>query len=148
MFGTAAANSRFERQTAGRLSKWSKHYLLNAAFCDFGCSVLGVLAASQIRFGSDVNRTYLVLSLAMPALWIGTLWLAGGYDARFIGTGSDEFRKVLNAGVGITAAVALFSYAVNLQLSRGYVVIALPSATLFDLIARYVIRKRLHKQRT
>jgi exopolysaccharide biosynthesis polyprenyl glycosylphosphotransferase len=147
LFGIAAANSRFERQGTGRPSRWPKRYLLNVVLCDLGCSVLGVLGAGQIRFGGDVNGTYLFLSLAMPALWIGALWLAGGYDPRFIGTGSDEFRKVLNAGVGITAAMALFSYAVNLQLSRGYVVIALPSATLFDLIARYVIRKRLHKVR-
>jgi exopolysaccharide biosynthesis polyprenyl glycosylphosphotransferase len=148
MFGIGAAISRFERQAVGRPSRWPKRYLLNAGLCDLGCSILGVLAAGQIRFGGDVNGTYLFLSLAMPALWIGALWLAGGYDPRFIGTGSDEFRKVLNAGIGITAAMALFSYAVNLQLSRGYVVIALPSATLFDLIARYVIRKRLHKLRT
>ena len=103
--------------------------------------------AAQIRFGNEVSQTYLALSLALPVLWIGALALAGAYDVRFIGTGSDEFRKVLNAGVGLTAAVALFSYAVNLQLSRGYVVIALPSVTLFDLVARYALRKRLHRLR-
>ena len=75
------------------------------------------------------------------------MWLAGAYDVRFIGTGSDEFRKVLNAGVSLTATVAIFSYAVNLQLSRGYVVIALPSVTLFDMVARLGMRKRLHHRR-
>ena len=103
--------------------------------------------AAQIRFGNEVSQTYLALSLALPLLWIGALKLAGAYDVRFIGTGSDEFRKVLNAGIGLTAAVALFSYTVNLQLSRGYIVIALPSLTLFDLVARYMLRKRLHKLR-
>ena len=103
--------------------------------------------AAQLRFGSNVTHTYLALSLALPVLWLVALWLAGGYDARFIGTGSDEFRKVLNAGVGLTAAVAIFSYTVNLELSRGYVVIALPSITLFDLVARYAMRKRLHQRR-
>ncbi|MFZ0229716.1 MAG: sugar transferase, partial [Mycobacterium sp.] len=49
--------------------------------------------------------------------------------------------------VSLTAAVAIFSYAVNLQVSRTYVVIALPSITLLDLIARYGMRKRLHWQR-
>ena len=93
-----------------------------------------MLVAAQIRFGNDVSRTYLALSLALPVLWVAALWLAGAYDTRFIGTGSDEFRKVLNAGVSLTAAVAIFSYAVNLQLSRGYVVIALPSVTVFDLL--------------
>ena len=58
------------------------------------------------------------------------------YDVRFIGTGSDEFRKVLNAGVSLTATVAIFSYAINLELSRAYVVVALPSITLFDMVAR------------
>ena len=103
--------------------------------------------AAQMRFGNDVTNTYLALSLALPVLWIMALLLTGAYDARFIGTGSDEFRKVLNAGVGLTAAIALFSYTVNLQLSRGYVVIAVPCITLFDLIARYAMRKRLHRRR-
>ena len=47
----------------------------------------------------------------------------------------------------LTAAVAIVSYAVNLQLSRVYVVIALPSITVFDLCARYGMRKQLHRQR-
>jgi exopolysaccharide biosynthesis polyprenyl glycosylphosphotransferase len=103
--------------------------------------------AAQLRFGDEITRTYLALSLALPVLWIAALWLSGAYDVRFIGIGSDEYRKVLNAGVSLTAAVAIFSYAVNLQLSRAYVVIALPSITLFDVAARYAMRKRLHLQR-
>src|SRR5260370_3164519 len=103
--------------------------------------------AAQIRFGSQVTKTYLALSLALPVLWVAALWLAGAYDVRFIGNGSDEFRKVLNAGVSLTAAVAIFSYAINLELSRAYVVIALPGITLFDLVARFAMRKRLHHRR-
>ena len=115
----------------------------DAALADLGCGVVGVFIAAQVRFGSNVQSMYLGLSLALPLLWVGALWLAGAYDARFIGTGSDEYRKVLNAGVSLTAAVAIFSYAVNLQVSRTYVVIALPAITLFDLVARYGMRKRL-----
>jgi exopolysaccharide biosynthesis polyprenyl glycosylphosphotransferase len=119
-----------------------------AALADLGCAVAGVFMAAQIRFGSNVTGMYVVLSLALPVLWIGALWLAGAYDPRFIGTGSDEFRKVLNAGVSLTAAVAIFSYAINLEFSRAYVVIALPSITVFDLVTRYAMRKRLHRLRT
>src|SRR5205085_6737950 len=107
----------------------------------------GVFLAAQARFGSNVTSAYLALSLALPVLWIITLLLAGGYDARFIGTGSDEFRKMLTAGVSLTAAIASFSYAVNIELSRGYLVIALPSVTVFDLLARFGLRKRLHQLR-
>ena len=146
MFGIATSSGRYERRTA-RVSAWTRDYLREVALADLGCAVVGVFMAAQIRFGSNVTSTYLALSLALPVLWIGALWLAGAYDVRFIGTGSDEYRKVLNAGVSLTAAVAIFSYAVNLQVSRTYVVIALPSITLFDLIARYAMRKRLHWQR-
>ena len=117
------------------------------ALADLGCAVVGVFIAAQVRFGSNVTSMYLALSLALPVLWVAALWLAGAYDVRFIGTGSDEFRKVLNAGVSLTAAVAIFSYAINLQLSRAYVVIALPSATVLDLFARFAIRRRLHRKR-
>jgi exopolysaccharide biosynthesis polyprenyl glycosylphosphotransferase len=147
MFGIAATRGRYDRQASRRLSVWTKDYLRRAAVADLGCASLGVFAAAQLRFGSGVTGPYLALSLALPVFWIIALWLAGGYDVRFIGTGSDEFRKVLNAGVSLTAAVAIFSYVINLELSRGYLIIALPTVTLLDLFARYGIRKRLHKQR-
>src|SRR5580693_7043514 len=146
MFGIATSSGRYERRTA-RVSAWTRDYLREVALADLGCAVVGVFMAAQIRFGSNVTSTYLALSLALPVLWIGALWLAGAYDVRFIGTGSDEYRKVLNAGVSLTAAVAIFSYAVNLQVSRTYVVIALPCVTLFDMVARLGMRKRLHHKR-
>ena len=147
MSGFAVARGRYDPQVAWRASGWERYYLRRAALADFGCAILGVLAAAWLRFGSDVTGTYLALSLALPVLWVGAVWLAGGYDVRFIGTGSDEFRKVLNAGVGLTAAIALFSYAINLELSRAYVLIALPTTTMLDLFTRFAIRKRLHLQR-
>ncbi len=84
----------------------------------------------------------------MPLIWLVCVTLAGGYDSRFIGVGSDEFRKVVNAGVCLTAVVAVLSYATKTDIARGYVVIALPSVTLLDLFARYALRKRLHKLRS
>jgi exopolysaccharide biosynthesis polyprenyl glycosylphosphotransferase len=147
MSGFAVTRGRYDPQVVRSVSGWTRYYLRRAALADFGCAILGVFAAAQLRFGNEVTGTYVALSLALPVLWVGAVWLAGGYDVRFIGTGSDEFRKVLNAGVGLTAAIALFSYAVNLELSRAYVLIALPTTTAFDLVTRFTIRKRLHRQR-
>jgi exopolysaccharide biosynthesis polyprenyl glycosylphosphotransferase len=147
MFSVATVSGRVEGRTARRLSTWTRNYQREAVLADLGCGVAGVFMAAQIRFGDEVTPTYLALSLALPVLWIIALGLAGAYDVRFIGTGSDEFRKILAAGVSLTAALAIFSYGVNLQLSRAYMVIALPSVTLFDLVARYALRKRLHNRR-
>jgi exopolysaccharide biosynthesis polyprenyl glycosylphosphotransferase len=147
MSGFAVVRERYERQAVRRLSGWARDYLLRAGVADLGCAVVGVFLAAQVRFDSRVTGNYLVLSLALPVLWLGALWLAGGYDVRFIGTGSDEFRKVLSAGVGLTSAIAIFSYAVNVEFSRAYVLLALPATTVFDLFARFAIRKHLHRMR-
>jgi exopolysaccharide biosynthesis polyprenyl glycosylphosphotransferase len=143
----AAARDRPDREAAGRIASWAREYLHKAAVVDLASAGAGVLAAAQLRFGNDVTHTYLALSLALPMLWLVAVWLAGGYDVRFIGVGSDEFRKILNAGVSLAAAIAIFSYAINTELSRAYLLIALPCTTLFDLIGRYVVRKHLHKLR-
>jgi exopolysaccharide biosynthesis polyprenyl glycosylphosphotransferase len=75
------------------------------------------------------------------------LLVIGGYEKRFIGSGSDEFRKVLNAGVTLTAGLALISYALNDELSRAYLVISMPAVVVLDLLARLALRKRLHRLR-
>lgn len=147
MSSDMAVRSRHERPTVRHISAWEREYLRRAALADLGCAVIGVFMAVQLRFGDHVTATYVALSLALPVLWVAALGLAGGYDVRFIGTGSDEYRKVLNAGVGLTAAVAIFSYVVNVELSRSYLLISLPSLTLFDLVARYGMRKHLHHLR-
>jgi exopolysaccharide biosynthesis polyprenyl glycosylphosphotransferase len=74
--------------------------------------------------------------------------LAGGYDSRFIGVGSDEFRRVLSAAVSLTAGVAIVSYALKLDIARGYVALAMPSTGLADLAMRYWLRKHLHRWRS
>jgi exopolysaccharide biosynthesis polyprenyl glycosylphosphotransferase len=142
-----AVGSRDERQTVRHISAWEREYLRRAALADLGCAVIGVFMAVQLRFGDHVTAIYVALSLAIPVLWLAALGLAGGYDVRFIGIGSDEFRKVLNAGVSLIAAVAIFSYVVNIELSRSYLLISLPSLTVFDLTARYAMRKQLHHLR-
>ena len=44
--------------------------------------------------------------------------------------------------------VAIASYAVKFELARGYILIALPCATVFDLVVRHRLRKRLHRLRS
>jgi len=138
-----------ERLATGTSAAWTSRYLRQAAVTDVGCALVAGLLAFEGRFGLGRSHPagYLVISLCLPLAWVVTLALAGGYDPRFIGVGTDEFRKVLNAGVFLTAAVAIASYAGKAELARGYMAIALPSVTVFDLLARYALRKRLHRLR-
>ena len=69
------------------------------------CPGAGALAVG-LRFEShgEIPLTYLALTCALPVLWVGAVALAGGYEPRFIGVGSDEFRRVLNASVHCSLA--------------------------------------------
>ena len=74
MSGYAVAGDRYDRQAVRRVSGWARDYLRLAALADFGCAILGVFVAAQLRFGNDVTRTYVALSLALPVLWLAALW--------------------------------------------------------------------------
>jgi hypothetical protein len=113
VFDFAGARICSGRQAARRSSTWAKGYLRRAAAIDLGCATVGVLTAARLWFSNDVTRTHIALGLALSLLWLAALWLAGGFGVRFTRTAPDEFRDVLNAGVSLTSAVAIFSCAIN-----------------------------------
>jgi exopolysaccharide biosynthesis polyprenyl glycosylphosphotransferase len=153
MLGETAAASEQKRAriplAMRRSASWKSAYARRTACVDALCMLTAALLAANIRFlGPECRpQAYLAITCLLPIAWVIMLRLCGGYDARFIGVGSDEFRKMFNAGVCLTAAVALASYATKFNLAREYVGTALPTATVLDLCARYWLRKRLHKKR-
>jgi exopolysaccharide biosynthesis polyprenyl glycosylphosphotransferase len=122
--------------------------LQQVAVADACCALAAGLLAFEVRFGGAPNvAAYFWFAVSSPVLWLIALLLAGAYDARFIGVGSDEFRRILNAGICLTAVVAFVAYATKTDVARGYVIVALPCTVISDLIARYALRKRLHRMR-
>lgn len=122
-------------------------YVRQVVIADFCAAVVAAAAAVGVRFGVNPNSRYLVLSLVLPLLWVLAVRVFGGYEWRFLGTGVDEFRRVLNAGLSLTGALALTSYAVDNELSRLYLVVSMQIIVVLDLIVRFVLRKRLHHRR-
>lgn len=90
---------------------------------------------------------YFWLSLILPVIWVVALALAGAFDERVLGTGSEEFARVGRAAIGLTAAIGFLSYAAKAEIARGYVVVALPLVTLMCLVGRYALRKLVHRLR-
>jgi exopolysaccharide biosynthesis polyprenyl glycosylphosphotransferase len=130
---------------------WTRSYLRWAAFTDGVCGLVAGALALYVRFiGAQgyLPTSYLAFAVALPALWCLAVAMSGGYESRYFGAGSDEFRRVLNAAVGLASCVAIASYAIKIDFARGYFVIALPSVAVFDLVARYRLRKRLHRLRS
>ncbi|MGB6456975.1 MAG: sugar transferase [Streptosporangiaceae bacterium] len=139
---------RAPQLTARRLTMWTGAYLRQVAVADACCALAAGLLAFEARFGARHGpAAYFWIGISLPIFWLLALALAGAYDERFIGVGSDEFRRVMNAGICLTAAVAFVAYATKTDVARGYVIVALPSALIFDLLTRFAVRKQLHKRR-
>jgi exopolysaccharide biosynthesis polyprenyl glycosylphosphotransferase len=131
-------------------TSWTAWYIRCAVCVDF----LSVLAAGLIAFGirfpgapSSYSAPYIPLTVSLPFLWLAMLAMCRAYEPRLIGVGSEEFRRVLQAGFTLTASVAILAYATKTEVARGYVVMALPLATLLNLFWRFLLRKRLHRLR-
>jgi exopolysaccharide biosynthesis polyprenyl glycosylphosphotransferase len=134
---------------AGRTrAEWTTDYQRKAMALDGLCALLAGMLAYCVRLG-DLHSPalYLAASCLMPLGWLGLIAMVDGYDERFIGIGADEFRRVLNAGLIAMASIAILSYAAKAELARAYVLVAFPTLTMLDLIARYVLRRRLHRLR-
>ncbi|WP_459802916.1 sugar transferase [Herbidospora sp. RD11066] len=129
---------------------WAARYRAMVIVSDILCALLAGGLAVVVRFGevTPYVEPYAALSLALPVLWVVVVGLSRAYEPRFAGVGSEEFRRVARAGAMLTAAVAVGSYVTKIDVARGYVIIALPLMTVFTLLARYALRRRLHRKRT
>ncbi len=129
---------------------WAARYRATVIFSDILCALLAGGLAVVVRFGevTPYVEPYALSSAALPLLWVVVVGLSRAYEPRFAGVGSEEFRRVARAGVMLTAAVAVVAYVTKIDVARGYVIIALPVMTLLTLLARYALRRNLHRKRT
>ena len=117
----------------------------------FGAQILWVRVRSAIAgepVPVDGAQPFATLySVAIVALWLGFLAFFGSRDSRTLGTGSTEFRRVGQASLATFGTVAIIVYLVNLQLARGYFLIALPIGLGVLLVERRLWRHWLCAQR-
>ncbi|MEU8277717.1 sugar transferase [Microbispora bryophytorum] len=132
-----------------RPPEWAVRYRLAAAVCDIVSALLAGVTAVVIRFGevTPYVMPYVMASAVLPAVWAVILVLSRAYEPRLIGVGAEEFRRVARGGFTLIAGVTIAAYASKTGIARGYVLIALPLATVLTLAARYGLRQRLHRRR-
>ena len=131
------ADSDWVRRYAWVLVGWE-----TAAAAVAGGSVL-LTTLDGLAMSSSLVWAVAVLVVAWPL----ALGAAGAYDERVFGTGSEEYRHVGRAGFALLALAGFASYAFDLDLSRAFVVVAVPSLTLVTLVGRYAARGRLRRLR-
>ena len=134
---------------------WERRFGWLLVGLDTTACVIAAVVAYLVRFGGLVEfdlkpvsvTPYLVMSVVLPVVWVLALFLGRAYESRFLGSGSEEFRRVLNAAAHLTAVVAVLSYATKAELARAYVLIAFPAAIVLTVLGRCAARGYLHRMR-
>jgi exopolysaccharide biosynthesis polyprenyl glycosylphosphotransferase len=143
----AGARRRHVATGSGDPRTLLRRYQHLALIGDGASALIAGLAALAWRFGNEATAPYLLFSLLLPAVWTAIVALQRGYEQRFLGTGPDEYRRVVDAGLVLFTGIAVASFALQGQISRGYVVVAVPLTLVLTVLVRRRLRTWIFKLR-
>lgn len=105
----------------------------------------GFSDSSNIRNPQDV--AYWLFGILMVLGWYLFLGWFKSRDVRVLGAGADEYKRVVTASLYFYGLIAIISYSFQLDIARGYIGIALPLGVILLLVARWILRQRLVRER-
>jgi exopolysaccharide biosynthesis polyprenyl glycosylphosphotransferase len=125
------------------MPEWLVHYLTALVVGD-GLAALAAVVLTAVLSPGDAGLRLLV-GTAMAG-WPLLQAAVGSYTERRLGTGTDEYKRVLLAGLAVLAGFALVDAAAGVD-ARLMVLVAVPVGTALTVIARALNRGRLHAAR-
>lgn len=114
------------------------------------------MAVAQLsRFGTDVNpslegtvaTSYWFVTVLLGIIWWLFLSIWRSRDAKVLGAGSEEYKRVTASSLYLFGSVAIVSYAFSLPTARGYIGVALPTGIFLLLLSRWICRRLLVRHR-
>ena len=142
-----------QKQRLGR-SNWERRYSVNLRITDTFVVCGAVLVAQYVRFGSTPAADSLLrhyetaYSAVLAVIWLSALAGFRTRSPKYIGAGIEEYRRVFAASFWTFGAVAIAELLMKLEVSRGYLSVALPVGIVGLVLSRwrwrdYVVRQRL-----
>ncbi len=138
-----------------RTPAWQRSYVQQVIAVDAAVAALAAFVGFFARFNeapadlaTTAGRAVVAVAVLLPVMWVLAMGAFRTYEPRFLGVGSEEYHRVLTASLAVVAVVGTSSWAFDLDIARGYVVVAFPLAIVGTLIGRYTLRQRLHERRT
>jgi exopolysaccharide biosynthesis polyprenyl glycosylphosphotransferase len=128
---------------------WERLYVGLAVGSDATAAGVAGVLAFLVAYGRDPSglTAYYLESLVLPVALVLAVAAGGGYERRFMGIGSEEFRRVAMGALALGASAGFLSWATDADIARSYVVVALPVCIVLTAMGRYVLRKWVHGQR-
>lgn len=128
---------------------WRNRYSRRLSVLDGFVVCWAIAGAYFVRFGTQasVSRSeetaYAVLSIVLVAAWWMMLGAWGSREPKVLGTGAEEYRRLLTASMWLFASVAIVSYGLRIDTARGFVGLAFPAGILGLLVGRWLVRQHL-----
>jgi len=143
----------FSSELDAHRTGWLRRYARQMIVLDTAVLVLVGLIAVALRFGFAAPSQqvrgvpYLIGSLILVPAWLLTLTVSRCYETRFLGSGTEEFKRVANASFRVAAVVVFFFFMTKTDVSRGFLSLALALGLAGIVGGRYGARLWLHRQR-
>ncbi|WP_025273378.1 sugar transferase [Haloglycomyces albus] len=90
---------------------------------------------------------YLIVWFGIPLCWILVLWANSSYDRRYLGHGTDEFKRVVRSSFIMLGIVSFLALSFKTDVSRATVAVGLLCGAIFVALLRLGARTALHKAR-
>lgn len=134
---------------------WARKYELRLMASDAVVVALVMVVAHGVRFGTKGgevvvgagDRLYWQITLAITVLWLLQLGWTRSREAMVLGHGPQEFQRVVVASWNTFAIVAVAGFLLQWQISRGYLLFAIPVGVVVLLGYRAAWRSFIHAQR-
>jgi|SRR5579884_754366 len=141
-------------KSRSRWSAWQKRYAASVVIADgalfVACSLAAVLVrpvdARPFSAGGVRLPVTLVAAVLVPA-WVGALAMSGAYRRLILSAGAEEYRRVVNASVRFTAALAIASVATKASPARFMFLFAIPASTACGIGLRLILGRNLAASR-
>ncbi|XAS65013.1 sugar transferase [Micrococcaceae bacterium Sec5.8] len=143
-------------RVVGEGTRWSNKYRRVLAINDV-CVIFSVTLTAQVaRFGLDdvqvaVGRFslgYFQVSLLIAVAWMVALGTYRTRDARIVGIGVDEYKRVVSATVALLGVLAMLCLLFQVDIARSYFALAFPLGMAGLIASRWALRRWLSRQRT
>ncbi|UCZ60887.1 sugar transferase [Mycolicibacterium phocaicum] len=132
---------------------WQHVLARRVLMTDTAAVVLAVLFAQWARFGREsayapaASAYFTMYSVLLASLWLGALSLYHARSGPILGSGIEEYRRVVAASFWTFGAVAIVALLSRVDIARGYLAYAFPLGTCGLLLGRKLWRRRVRARR-
>jgi len=139
---------------------WVHGYARRLFVTDLVIIVVVVFGAQWIRFGFSADLevkdatglfnfalAYSALSVVIVIAWMLSLEFFATRDHKIVGSGSAEYKGVVDATIRLFGIFAVIVYLAQAQVGRRYLLVALPTGLVLLLVHRWLWRQWLIKKR-